>query len=183
MARAPRSTTPCAVVICLLSAQWSGLLFASEPSHPPTETAAPSPTAGTTAPSTALPIDFRTGPTDASAAAAPPAAARSMFDAPSVSTAWEPLPAHAFTVPGPAFAVGGQIYQGAPYRLRHDGSIAALMVGAAAAIAGTAVLVYANRPECSTNQFAGGCGYGTKVVGSAVLAGGIVGLFVGALTW
>jgi hypothetical protein len=44
-------------------------------------------------------------------------------------------------------------------------------------------LVYANRPDCNTNQFAGGCGYGTKVIGGAVLSGGIVGLFVGALTW
>jgi hypothetical protein len=57
------------------------------------------------------------------------------------------------------------------------------MIGAAAAIAGTAVLVYANRPECATDTVAGGCGYGTKVVGTAVLSGGIVGLFVGALTW
>ena len=79
----------------------------------------------------------------------------------------------------------GQIYQGAPYpyRRRHDGSIAAIMIGAAAAITGAAVLVYANRPECTTNTVAGGCGYGTKVVGTAVLSGGIVGLFVGALTW
>ena len=57
------------------------------------------------------------------------------------------------------------------------------MIGAAAAIAGTAVLVYANRPECSTNQMASGCGYGTKVVGTAVLSAGLVGLVVGALTW
>jgi hypothetical protein len=80
---------------------------------------------------------------------------------------------------------GGQIYQGAPYpyRRRHDGSIAAIMIGAAAAITGAAVLVYANRPECTTNTVAGGCGYGTKVVGTAVLSAGIVGLFVGALTW
>jgi uncharacterized membrane protein YjjB (DUF3815 family) len=64
-----------------------------------------------------------------------------------------------------------------------NGSVAALMLGAAATIAGAAVLVYANRPECSTNQFAGGCGYGTKVIGGAVLTGGAVGLFIGALTW
>ncbi len=57
------------------------------------------------------------------------------------------------------------------------------MLGAVATITGAAILVYANRPDCSTNQFAGGCGYGTKVVGGAVLAGGVAGLFVGALTW
>ncbi len=85
--------------------------------------------------------------------------------------------------PTPSSAFAGQIYQGRPYRMSRSGSIAALMIGAAAAITGAAILVYANRPECATNQFAGGCGYGTKVVGGAVLAGGVVGLFVGALTW
>jgi hypothetical protein len=68
-------------------------------------------------------------------------------------------------------------------RGRNDGARAAIILGAVAAIAGTAVLVYANRPECSTNPAAGGCGYGTKVVGTAVLAGGVVSLAVGALTW
>ena len=85
--------------------------------------------------------------------------------------------------PTPSSAFAGQIYQGRPYRMSHDGSIAALMIGAITAIAGTAVLVYANRPECTTNQFAGGCGYGTKVVGGAVLSAGVVGVVVGALTW
>lgn len=83
----------------------------------------------------------------------------------------------------PSSAFAGQIYQGRPYKMSRDGSIAALMLGSIAAIAGTAVLVYANRPECTTNQFAGGCGYGTKVVGGAVLSGGVVGLVIGALTW
>ena len=75
------------------------------------------------------------------------------------------------------------IRQRRPYRMTRSGSIAAIMLGAVATIAGTAILVYANRPECTTNQFAGGCGYGTKVVGGSVVAGGVVGLFVGALTW
>jgi hypothetical protein len=57
------------------------------------------------------------------------------------------------------------------------------MIGAAAAITGTALLVYANRPECSTNALASGCGYGTKVVGGSVLAGGVAGLAVGAALW
>ena len=66
---------------------------------------------------------------------------------------------------------------------RHGAAQAAVVLGAVAAIAGTAVLVYANRPECSTNQLASGCGYGTKVVGGAVLTAGAVGIVVGALTW
>jgi hypothetical protein len=45
------------------------------------------------------------------------------------------------------------------------------------------VLVYANRPECSTNQTANGCGYGTKVIGDAVLSAGLVGVVAGTLLW
>ena len=57
------------------------------------------------------------------------------------------------------------------------------MLGAVGAIAGTATLVYANRPDCNMNPNLGGCGYGTKVVGASVLSGGLVGLLVGAVMW
>jgi hypothetical protein len=79
----------------------------------------------------------------------------------------------------------GQVYQGRPYRMRrdHNGAVAAVVVGAIATITGAAILVYANRPECRHHEFATGCGYGTKVVGGAVLSGGVVGLTIGALTW
>jgi hypothetical protein len=66
---------------------------------------------------------------------------------------------------------------------RHDAATAALILGAVGTITGSALLVYANRPECRANQYAGGCGYGTKVVGGAVLSAGAVGLVIGALTW
>ncbi|HWF85099.1 MAG TPA: hypothetical protein VG222_09640 [Vicinamibacterales bacterium] len=66
---------------------------------------------------------------------------------------------------------------------RNDAAQTAIILGAVAAIAGTALLVYANRPDCSTNPTASACGYGTKVVGTAVLSAGIVGLVVGAATW
>jgi hypothetical protein len=85
--------------------------------------------------------------------------------------------------PTQSSAVARQVYQGRPYSMGRSGSLTAIMIGAAAAITGAAILVYANRPECDNHQFADGCGYGTKVVGGAVLSGGIVGLFVGALTW
>jgi len=61
----------------------------------------------------------------------------------------------------------GQIVQGPPYpypsppayHVRHDGSIAALMIGAAAAIMGSAVLIYAetvlNAPLLRTPEAAG----------------------------
>jgi hypothetical protein len=69
-------------------------------------------------------------------------------------------------------------------RGRHNASRTAIILGSVAAVAGAAVLVYANRPECgATNHSASGCSYGTKVVGGAVLAGGVVSIAAGALTW
>jgi hypothetical protein len=66
---------------------------------------------------------------------------------------------------------------------RNGSAQAEIILGAVAAIAGTALLVYANRPECSSDQTASGCSYGTKVIGGAVLAGGIASLVTGAVTW
>jgi hypothetical protein len=58
------------------------------------------------------------------------------------------------------------------------------VLGAVASVAGTAILLYANRPECSTNPYrADGCGYGTKVVGGAALGLGVVGFTIAAITW
>jgi hypothetical protein len=74
-------------------------------------------------------------------------------------------------------------YYARPPHHRNQGAATAIFLGAAGAIAGTAVLVYANRPECGLNPYAGGCGYGTKVAGGAVLAAGVVGLVVGAALW
>jgi hypothetical protein len=67
----------------------------------------------------------------------------------------------------------------------HDNGAAqaAIIIGAAAAIAGTAILVYANRPDCGNRAEPDGCGYGTKVVGGSLIAGGMVSLVVGAATW
>jgi hypothetical protein len=66
---------------------------------------------------------------------------------------------------------------------RNDGARTAIILGAIGVIAGSAVLVYANRPECGDVPNASGCGYGTKVTGGAVLAAGVVGITVGAATW
>jgi hypothetical protein len=84
----------------------------------------------------------------------------------------------------PALAAASQPgYYARPPHHRNQGAATAIFLGAAGAIAGTAVLVYANRPECGLNPYAGGCGYGTKVAGGAVLAAGVVGLVVGAALW
>jgi hypothetical protein len=85
-----------------------------------------------------------------------------------------------FVPVAPGFAQRGGYYGRGR---RHHGAVAAIALGAVASIAGGAILVYANRPDCSANPTPGGCGYGTKVVGGAVLSAGIVGLVVGALTW
>jgi hypothetical protein len=74
-------------------------------------------------------------------------------------------------------------YRGRRGGRRNESSAAAIALGAVGVIAGTAVLVYANRPECNANPQLSGCGYGTKVVGGAVLSAGLVGVMVGALTW
>ena len=58
-----------------------------------------------------------------------------------------------------------------------------MILGAVAAITGAAILTYANRPACSTDAFAEGCSYGTKVVGTAVTAGGVVTFLTGAFSW
>ena len=59
----------------------------------------------------------------------------------------------------------------------------AILLGSAGIIAGAAVLVYANRPECSLSPYGNGCGYGTKVTGTAVLSAGLVGVLVGVASW
>jgi hypothetical protein len=197
MAIVHRASMTAVVIVCFLGTQLSGTLFASE--------------AGSAVPVSPLPTDAGSevqvpvslglvhaiaigGPsvetTDVSSGSGLVSGrARLPFDALSVDEVLgtiAPRAQRALQLAPAAFdRFGAQVYQGAPYpyRRRHDASIAAIVIGSAAVIAGTAVLVYANRPECATDTIAGGCGYGTKVVGTAVLSGGIVGLFVGALTW
>jgi len=178
MSRTHRFSIAGAVVVCLVSSLGNGTLFASDDEH------------ASGGPAVAISIDAL--PAAADLPAAPLSLmerSRVTFDADGLATnpslGSVALDAHRTLnfLPTQSSALAGQVYAGRPYRMNHDGSIAALMIGAVVAITGTAVLVYANRPECDINRFAGGCGYGTKVVGGAVLAGGMVGVVVGALTW
>jgi hypothetical protein len=187
MARAHRVLMTGAVIVCLISAQWNGRLLASEEERA-TGSETQAPTSAELAP--AISVDEHpAGTTDLSSALPQLERSRFTLNAGDFTASPSPGPvaqgAHrTFNfVPTRSNAFAGQIYQGRPYRLRHDGSIAAVMIGSVVAIAGAAILVYANRPECDTHHFAGGCGYGTKVVGGAVLSGGVVSLVVGALTW
>jgi hypothetical protein len=184
MASVPRVSMRAGVAVCLLITQWPGALFASEAGSPPS-TAAVSPLPTTAVSEAQAPTSL--GLVNAAAIDGQSVGLRLPFDALSVNAALgavEPPRRSAFDPPEfSRFA--GQVYQGAPYpyRRRHDGSLAAIMIGATAAITGGALLAYANRPECTANAVAGGCGYGARVAGTAVLSGGIVSLFVGALTW
>jgi hypothetical protein len=174
MARTHRLSTTAALIVCLAGAPLSSTLFASDEELSSSEASSSQPVSGlfSSPPSTAgrSPFTF----TDARLSEIEPAgpanahAWRSTFD-------FTPIESSAYA-------------QRRGYRGRGGGggrstAIAAIALGAAASIAGTAILVYANRPECGTNQTASGCGYGTKVVGGAVLSAGLVGIFVGALTW
>jgi hypothetical protein len=189
------------VLVCLLSLLWNDTLAASGEwtPTPPAESSASAQAGASETPTPAsrelvAASDFSEHAIqNIGMSSAPAAERRSLkisFDAPEsrerVRTR-APLAQRSFEIAPFEFNLhGGQIYAGPPYPMyhyHHNGAIAAIMVGAAAAITGTAVLVYANRPECSFSPYAGGCGYGTKVVGSAVLSGGIVSLFVGALIW
>jgi hypothetical protein len=162
MLKTYRASTTAVLILCLLGGPSSGILFASEkePSVPATTSSASEPLPGTT--------EFVR-----SLVASSPQLLRNdtLIHLPVFARPDEPS----------LFAQRGG--RGRGYGGRRNGAAAAVFLGAAAAIAGTAVLVYANRPECSTIPTASGCGYGTKVVGGAVLSAGVVGLVVGAAMW
>jgi hypothetical protein len=176
MAKAHRLSIVGAVIVSFVVAQANVTLFASEDTRVSTDAEAIAPSiavdqqAATDLASTSLlQIERLRFPLGAEMLATTPALGEAHFTF--------------HLEPRSSTALNAQVYQGRPYRMGRSGSVAAIMIGAAATITGAALLVYANRPDCTVNQFAGGCGYGTKVIGGAVLAGGVVGLFVGALTW
>jgi hypothetical protein len=175
MNRNNRVWATAALIACLVGDPWGGILFASQEASSSSEQQA----------------DARDV---AIAAVDRPAWARDLFSVPAAAPELSPftLSDERFTTEARLGAARGNEsssfaqrggYGGRGGRGRRDGALAAIVLGAAATIAGSAILVYANRPECSTSQMASGCGYGTKVVGGAVLTGGIVGLVVGALIW
>ena len=156
MRKVSRHATPCALIVALLAAPLGGIVQAAGP--------------------------------DGAAADSPPRnllssrSALSRFVTPSAIDALD----RAEPVPPVVVTASHEEQRGYGYRRgrgRRSTAATALMIGAAAAITGTALLVYANRPECSTNVSAGGCGYGTKVVGGSVLAAGVIGVGIGAALW
>ena len=184
MIRTHRASTAAAAIVCLLAAPSSEMLFASDDATSRSGSASPSAVSATTAKEDVSAISAATvaggeqfpGTT---------AFARSVMDHPPLLLGDATLTARSLAIAPDAssvFAQRGYGRRGSGGR-NNSGSAAAMFIGAAAAIAGTALLVYANRPECNMVPTAGGCGYGTKVVGGAVLSAGIVGVIVGAATW
>jgi hypothetical protein len=190
MARNSRSATIAVLLLCLLGTPGTGVAFAADEGPAADTTASP---AG----------DLKTSPGDNSASAvlsvapaiavapvvageaASLSASRFSFGADWLTTQWST----GASVPGlvtlktssePGFAA--QRYRGGS-RGRRNAAMGAVILGAAAAITGAALLVYANRPDCSADRNLNGCGYGTKVVGGAVLSAGVVGMVAGAIAW
>jgi hypothetical protein len=198
MTRIHRFATSGALIVCLVGTQWSGTLFArgldSSSSAAPvsapvvdstSETGGPAPAgaaaavatgdqpASTTEPQGSIVERSRFTLSNEALAASAPFGAASAQVWPGTLT-FAPLESSSFAQRG---------YRGRGRGGRNAAAQTAIFLGAVASITGAAVLVYANRPECRTTQLANGCGYGTRVVGGAVLSAGLVGLLVGALTW
>jgi hypothetical protein len=200
MIRTHRLSTTGALIVCLVGTRWSGTLFASEENLSSSET----PSSESVVNSTSE-MQAATAARSAAAVSArqQPATATDLSSGPlsSMGRSRFTLTNEVFMANAPVGPANAQVWhstfnfipiessslaQRGHYRGRRtkgNGAAAAIVLGAVASIAGAAILVYANRPECSTNQRADGCGYGTKVVGGAVLSGGIVGLVAGAVTW
>ena len=167
MANVYRLSTISALIVCLVIAQGNVALFASEPSPAP-------PTAATAQPIPTIELFADQTPPARSLLAI----SDSALVSPRVPFTFVPSASEGFAQRG-GYKGGRGREQG-----RHDSATAALVLGAVASVTGAAILVYANRPECSTNPYrADGCGYGTKVVGGAALGLGVMGFTIAAITW
>jgi len=82
----------------------------------------------------------------------------------------------------PAAAFGQWGYYGGHHHGHNGAAQATIILGSAAVIAGTAMLIYANRHECDAFAHSNDC-YGEKVFGGSILAGGIVSLTMGMVMW
>jgi len=173
MATSHGLATTCALIVCLIGAQFSGTVSAAEQRDAAGDVSSPGevPVVSAFRIPTVIPSSF---------VLRDQRVAENSATAPAGLRAWRGTPA--FTVLDAASADEAAQF-GRRGRGRNGTAAAIIALGAVAAITGAAVLVYANRPECTNNQVASGCGYGTKVVGGAVLSGGIVGMVAGALAW
>jgi hypothetical protein len=155
-----RAVTTAVLVACLSGAPLSGTVAASEPAPP-------------ASPGNAPPIQVdRPTPTS-----------RSPFVLSDEMLRQSLIESDAREARVPATAYGQWGYYGPPPHHHHNGAAqAAIIFGSAAVIAGTAMMIYANRPECDAIVHSNDC-YGEKVFGGSILAGGIVSLTMGMVMW
>jgi hypothetical protein len=169
-----------ALVVCLAGSPLTGTLFASD-ARPETFQTAPPAHETSTGAMSAAPASREVNGAAIVATVTPDTLASAIRQSyPPAPLVQSPFAISDPTVTADSFALGGRYGR---WRGRNGAARAEVVLGAVASITGAALLVYANRPECRTNELASGCGYGTKVVGGAVLSGGLVSLVVGALTW
>jgi hypothetical protein len=156
-----RAVTTAVLIACLSGAPLSGTVAASEPAPPASPGNAPS-----------IQVDRPTTTTRSPFVLSDEMLKRSLIES----------DAREAGVPAAAYGQWG--YHGGHRHHGHDNGAAqaAIILGSAAAIAGTAVLIYANRPECDASVHSNDC-YGEKVAGGSLLAGGIVSLVMGAVLW
>ena len=176
MARTHRPSTIAILVVCLIGTPFGGTLLASEQE--------PSSRAAATGEQTASATDLLSG--------LPSTSERPLFAiSDEVLTGRAPLGAASLRAwrntlgvdtTDSSFAQRGW-YRGRGRGGSNDAAQAEILVGVIASVSGAAILVYSHRPECNTRPTAGGCGYGTRVVGGAVLSAGVLSLVIGALTW
>jgi hypothetical protein len=194
MATTHRLSTTGVLIVCFVATQWSGTLFARDTDPSPS----PEPSSQSVVNSTPEPQGQASADAAAAVSTGEPGASAIALSPSTTEHFRVTLNNELFTPEGRLGATHAQVWRtfvpvqptlaqrggyGGRGRGGRHGAVAEIVLGAVATIAGGAILVYANRPDCRTNQTAGGCGYGTKVIGGAVLSAGIVGLVVGALTW
>jgi hypothetical protein len=174
MVRMHRAIATRVVILTFLGTQLNAVVFAAaDGAAPQAQQSSPA------APSTAIDVESASGSPTTDAMRFTISDDFFAASAPAPKDLWRSAFA---VVPLDAAGSGQRGFRGRG-RGRNDGARTAIIVGSVAAIAGTAVLVYANRPDCGNSPRPDGCGYGTKVVGGAVLSAGVVAILVGALTW
>jgi hypothetical protein len=161
MARTPRPSTIAILVVCVIGAPFGSTLLASE-QEPSSRAAA---TGEPPAPIFVISDEALTGRAPLGAASA-----RAWRNTLGMDTA------------DSSFAQRGW-RRGGGRGGRNDAAQAEILVGVIASVTGAAILVYSHRPECNSSPAASGCGYGTRVVGGAVLSAGVLSLVIVALTW
>jgi hypothetical protein len=202
MVRTHRYSTAVALIACLVGTPCSGTLFASDAvaSHP-AETGSTIPPEAATNPAASGRVPAVGNPANVASAIAAEAIAESHVagvttpsfpfvlsegalgaNGPLGAVATTDIWASPFALASSDAAFAQRGYRGRGGRSGRQTAAAIFAAGALVTITGGAILVYSNRPDCKC--YGGqGCGYGTRVIGGAILSAGLVGMLAGAVAW